>query len=193
MLDFTYNSDNIKVQKGDLLISEPFIPDPNFSRTVVLLCEHNEVGSFGFVLNKQSLLQGKDVLEGADVLDSPLYVGGPVQQDTLHFLHREENEELGGEAIIDGLRWGGNFSKLLSGLETKLMQTSDFKFFLGYSGWDAGQLEEELNQNSWIVYQGTTATDIFDTDPDALWRQILQRMGGRYKMISNYPTDPRLN
>ena len=102
-------------------------------------------------------------------------------------------ETVGGEQIIDGIRWGGNFENLLAGLNTNTVNLADFKFFLGYSGWDAGQLEEELAGNSWIVYKNTTTEDIFETDPDDLWRRVLQQMGGKYKVISNYPTDPRLN
>ena len=109
MLDFSYNNKEIKVERGDLLISEPFLPDPNFSRTVVLMCEHGEAGSFGFVLNKPSLIKGSDVLEDAESFDATLYVGGPVQQDTLHFIHRRSDLIEGGEEIVKDLQWGGQF------------------------------------------------------------------------------------
>jgi putative transcriptional regulator len=192
-MDFSYNSKEVKVERGDLLISEPFLPDPNFSRTVVLMCEHGEAGSFGFVLNKPSLIKGSDVLEDADTFDANLYVGGPVQQDTLHFVHRRVDIIEGGEPIIEGLNWGGNFEQLLAHIRSGAVDFTNFKFFIGYSGWEEGQLEEELQQNTWIVYKGTTPEDIFDTDPDVLWKRVLEKMGGKYKVISNYPTDPRLN
>ncbi len=192
-MDFTYNNKNIKPEKGDLLISEPFLPDPNFQRTVVLICEHGADGSFGFVLNKQSLIKGMDVLEDAESFDAPLYVGGPVQQDTLHFIHRQVAEIGGGADLGEGIRWGGNFEQLMSLIRSGVANMEDFKFFLGYSGWGKGQLEEELEQNSWIIYKSATAEDIFDTQPDFLWRECLKKMGGKYKIISNYPTDPRLN
>ena len=192
-MDFKYYNKNIKPEKGDLLISEPFLPDPNFQRTVVLICEHGADGSFGFVLNKPSLIQGGDILEGFDGFDSTLYLGGPVQQDTLHFIHRQVPEMEGGVDIGEGLQWGGNFEQLMLLIKSGELDLRQFKFFLGYSGWGEGQLEEELEENSWIVYKSATAEDIFDTQADVLWRKCLKKMGGKYKIISNYPTDPRLN
>lgn len=192
-MDFTFYDKNAVPEKGDLLISEPFLPDPNFQRTVVLLCEHGEDGSFGFVLNKPSLLKGSDVLDEAAFFEDVLYLGGPVQQNTLHFIHRQIPGLDGGATIGDGLQWGGDFEQLLLMMEAGKLNSGDLKFFLGYSGWSEGQLEEELEQNTWIIYKSATAEDIFDTQPDVLWRECLKKMGGKYKILSNYPTDPRLN
>lgn len=193
MIDFKDFNKNKVPEKGDLLISEPFLPDPNFQRTVVLICEHGEGGSFGFVLNKPSILKGFDVLEDAVNFHATLHVGGPVQQDTLHFIHREPGKLEGGLNMGNDLYWGGNFEELLLLMEAGAIEMENFKFFVGYSGWGKGQLEEELAQNAWIVYKAATAEDVFDTQPDTLWRECLKRMGGKYKVISNYPTDPRLN
>ena len=192
-MEFTYNNKNTKPERGDLLISEPFLPDPNFQRTVVLICEHGEDGSFGFVLNKPSIIKGMDVLEDADNFDAILHLGGPVQQDTLHFIHRQVSYIEGGADIGNAIQWGGNFEQLMLMIKSGSIELDDFKFFLGYSGWGKGQLEQELEQNSWIIYKSATAEDIFDTQPDVLWRECLKKMGGKYKIISNYPTDPRLN
>jgi putative transcriptional regulator len=179
-------------QRGRLLISEPFLPDPNFERTVILLCEHNEQGSFGFVLNKPSLLHMSDVLQEAGSYSEVLYVGGPVQQDTLHFIHRSSELD-GGLQIAEGIYWGGNFEEVSLMLEQDLIKSEDFRFFLGYSGWGAGQLQGEIEQNSWIVSDKVTPEQVFNTDPEILWKEILKNMGGKYKMFSNYPLDPRLN
>ena len=92
-------------KKGDLLISEPLLPDHNFDRTVILLCEHNEEGSFGFVLNKLSMLSVDEVLEDIQNFDSRLFVGGPVQQNTLHFIHDIDQLYEGGQKIKNGLSW----------------------------------------------------------------------------------------
>ncbi len=192
-MEFFNKYNNEEPIKGDLLISEPFLPDPNFERTVVLLCEHNEDGSFGFILNKNSIFKFSDVMEEADSFHETVYVGGPVQQDTLHFLHRSGELIDGGVEIADRLMWGGNFEKLMTLIKTGDIDPNDFRFFLGYSGWSAGQLMEELQENSWIIYRGVTPTHIFDTEPDNLWKEVLQVMGGKYKMFSNYPIDPRLN
>ena len=192
-MDFNDNFDRRVPEKGDLMISEPFLPDPNFERTVILVCEHNEQGSFGFVLNKPSLLKLHDVMEDVDGFDASIYIGGPVQQDTLHFLHRIGNKLEGGEAINNEVQWGGNFEQLKIMIQQGQVTEKDVVFFLGYSGWGEGQLMNEINEKSWIVHKSVTPDQVFDKDPKSLWRDVLKEMGGKYKMISNYPTDPRLN
>ncbi len=191
-MEFFKYRNKIKPEKGRLLISEPFLPDPNFERTVVLLCEHNEEGSFGFVLNKPSILKVGEIMEDIADLGNVVYVGGPVQQDTLHFIHRNAALENAVE-IIDSIHWGGTFSDLVLLFETQQMEEKDIRFFLGYSGWGPGQLEIELDQDSWIVCDYVTDQLLFDTDADVMWRKALEGMGGRYSMYSNYPVDPRLN
>lgn len=191
-MDFFKYSNKIKPEKGRLLISEPFLPDPNFERTVVLLCEHNEEGSFGFVLNKPSILKISEVMEEMTDLNNLVYVGGPVQQDTLHFIHRNAEVKNAVE-IINHVYWGGDFENLMVMCDTRQISASDVRFFLGYSGWGPGQLESELELDSWIVCDFVTDQLLFDTEPAVMWRKALESMGGRFSMYSNYPTDPRLN
>ena len=180
-------------KKGDLLISEPFLPDPNFERTVIYICEHNEEGSFGFVLNRPSELKFDDIIAEVDAFAETMYIGGPVQHDTLHFIHRASDIIDDGVIIKENLCWGGNFEQLKTLINTKQINEKNFRFFIGYSGWGAGQLQEELDANSWIVLPNATEKQIFDIPPEQLWRTILKDMGGRFKMYSNYPSDPRLN
>lgn len=191
-MDYFKFNNNQKPQKGSLLISEPFLPDPNFERTVVLLCEHNEEGSFGFVLNKASAVTLEEIMEDVNDFKQPVYIGGPVQQDTLHFIHRAAYLE-GGVEISKGLYWGGNFEQLMILIDTKQIQADDFRFFVGYSGWGAGQLEDELKADSWIVANYATPQLVFDEKGENLWKVVLKQLGGRYNVYSNYPTDPRLN
>lgn len=191
-MDYFKFTNNQKPEKGSLLISEPFLPDPNFERTVVLLCEHNEEGSFGFVLNKVSGVTLEEIMEDVNGFDAPVYIGGPVQQDTLHFIHRADYLE-GGVEIGPGLYWGGNFEQLMILINTKQISTEDFRFFIGYSGWGADQLEDELKADSWIVANHATPNLVFDQEGENLWRSVLKQLGGRYNIYSNYPTDPRLN
>jgi putative transcriptional regulator len=183
----------VKPEKGSLLISEPFLPDPNFERTVVLLCENNEDGSVGFVLNKPSILKFDEAVEEVSDFSPTLYVGGPVQQDTLHFIHRSPDDLEGSIQVTDEIFWGGNYEQLITMINTKVIVPEDFKFFLGYSGWAPGQLEEELKQKSWIVINNATAEEVFDIDPKILWKQVLNSLGGKFKIISNFPVDPRMN
>lgn len=181
-----------KVKSGSILISEPFLGDPNFERTVVLICKHDEEGSFGLVLNRKSNLKLSDVLEleQADI-DMELHIGGPMEHNTLHYLHQlsvlPDSIPLG-----SAVYWGGDFEKLKELLNANEIEADDIRFFLGYSGWSADQLEDEIKNNVWIV--NNSATDkVFDLNADSLWRDILKQMGGKYKILSNYPIDPSLN
>jgi putative transcriptional regulator len=191
-MEFFRFKNKLTPEKGRLLISEPFLPDPNFERTVVLLCEHNEEGSFGFILNKPSMLMAGEVMDELANFNHAVFIGGPVQQDTLHFIHRHANIEHGAE-VRDGIYWGGTFDQVLTLSDTHQLDASDIKFFLGYSGWDAGQLEEELKQDSWIVCDFVTDELLFETEPAQMWKKALENMGGRFSVYSNYPVDPRLN
>jgi putative transcriptional regulator len=178
--------------KGNLLIAEPFIGDPNFERTVVLLCEHNEEGSFGFVLNQICEFTLNQVLEEPLYTDMPLSFGGPVAQNTLHFIHRLGNQIDDAQQITAGVYWGGDFEQIRTLLQIGKLTENDVRFFVGYSGWSSGQLLQEIKEKVWITTPADT-TLLFDTESPELWRTILKRMGGRYKMLSNYPIDPRLN
>lgn len=180
-------------RRGYFLLSEPFLPDPNFERTVILLCEHNEEGSVGFVLNKPSILKFDEAVEEVQNFDVPLYVGGPVQQDTLHFIHRAGHLLEGSVEIGKNLYWGGNYEQLITIINSGSLESNNFKFFLGYSGWAPGQLEEELKQKSWIIYDRAAEELVFDVDPKLLWKEILKDMGGKFKVFANYPVDPRMN
>ena len=191
-MDYFKFYNDITPEKGSLLISEPFLPDPNFERTVVLLCEHNEDGSFGFVLNKPSQVTVNEIIEDLSLVKSTVFIGGPVQQNTLHFIHRTSELE-GGTEILPGLYWGGDFDQVIDISQQGRLNTDDYRFFAGYSGWSEGQLDEELQANSWIVTPPVAAELIFDSDVNSLWKSVLKQLGGKYNMYSNYPIDPRLN
>ena len=181
------------ISNGSLLISEPFLGDPNFERSVVLICEHETTnGSFGLVLNQTSHLQLADVLEENIYPDVPLFVGGPVQHNTLHYLHRRPDVIDGGIEVMKGVVWGGNFQQVKELLNNGVLSPNDIRCFIGYSGWSSEQLEKEMKKDSWIVAK-TTADVIFDTPTENFWRSILKDMGGDFKVMSNYPIDPRLN
>jgi len=166
--------------------------DPNFERTVVLVCRHDEEGSFGLVLNRKSNLKLSDVL---DVFqqegDMELSIGGPMEYNTLHYIHQLDKLQ---EAIplSQSVFWGGDYEQLKEFLSSGLISPDEIRFFLGYSGWSPGQLQEEIDNKIWIV--NNTATDLlFDLNQDSLWREILKQMGGKYKVLANYPIDPSLN
>lgn len=192
MMEFFRYRNKILPERGRLLISEPFLPDPNFDRTVVLLCEHNEEGSFGFVVNKPSILKAGEVMDELKNFDHEIFIGGPVQQDTLHFIHRSAKIN-NGEPILENIYWGGTFDQVLFLADTRQLQGAEIKFFLGYSGWGPGQLRDEIDQDSWIVCNFVTEELLFETEPALMWRKALSNMGGRFSVYANYPVDPNLN
>jgi len=191
-MEFFKYRNKLQPEKGKILVSEPYLPDPNFERSIVLLCDHNEGGSFGFVLNKPSVAALGDVMPELEKLNAALFVGGPVQQDTLHYLHRCE-ELSGATQITDDAYWGGDFDNLKFLIGSNQIKQNEIKFFLGYSGWSEGQLDAELEADSWIVSDRFNSELVFETDPKEMWKKSLESMGGRFSIYSNYPEDPRMN
>ena len=191
-MEFFKYKNKLKPAKGRLLVSEPFLPDPNFERTIVLLCEHNADGSFGFVLNKPSLVNIGDVVSDIEGFETPVFMGGPVQQDTLHYIHRIPDLQ-DSIKITDEIFWGGDFERLTFLLNENQVSAGDVKFFLGYSGWSADQLDQELEADSWIVNDEVTESLVFETNTEIMWREALKNMGGRFTVYSNYPVDPSMN
>ena len=190
---FAYDKNIPEPEKGDLLISEPFLNDPNFERTVILICEHNAQGTFGLVLNKKTKLRLEDVLTDEIPFFGTLNLGGPVEQNTLHFVHTKPKELEGAVDLGNGLAWSGDFKQVKTFLATGVMNEADIQFYLGYSGWAEGQLREELDAQSWFVKKGATQEELFEMSAEELWKSVLKTMGGKYKVFSNYPVDPRLN
>lgn len=185
------NISSSSVTSGSLLIAEPYMGDTNFERSVVLVCEHNSLGTFGLVLNQPTSIHLDDVIDDIRA-ELPLFLGGPVQQNTLHFIHRRPDLIDDSIPVVDGLYWSGNFEQIKQAVNVGTLTERDARFFIGYSGWDSGQLAEELAQKTWIVSH-IDADFLFDTPTNEFWRGVLKRMGGEYKSIAHYPVDPRLN
>ena len=137
--------------RGSYLRAEPFSEDENFRRTVVLLTEHNDQGSVGYLLDRPSSYTLSQALPDIPGFDVPLFEGGPVEQQTLHYIHRIA--ELGEEEteIAPGVYWGGDFEKLKMLIMSGQVGNDDIRFFHGYSGWGPNQLAGEMEHNSWIV------------------------------------------
>ncbi|AQS93550.1 transcriptional regulator [Polaribacter sp. BM10] len=179
-------------KKGRLLVAEPSILNDNsFNRAIVLLTEHTDNNSVGFILNKPLEYCIKDLLPEIDC-DFNIYQGGPVEQDNLYFVHRipqllDESIE-----VANGVFWGGDFNQLKDLLNNGLLEESDIRFFLGYSGWDKDQLEDELSGNSWFVTENNFE-NIFSNDEESLWKNKLLEKGGNYKLWANAPNDFNLN
>ena len=123
---------------GILLIADPFLKDPNFIRTVVFLCEHQEQGSFGFVLNKQIEQTLGELITDLEGYQLPVYYGGPVQMNTIHFLHQYPDLIPDSQKISNDIYWGGNFETVTALIKNKSIDFKKIKFFVGYSGWETG-------------------------------------------------------
>ena len=178
---------------GRLLISEPFLMDPNFKRSVVLLAEHQEEGTVGFVLNHPSALLLSDLIPELENADFPVYVGGPVGTDTVHFIHRCYDRLNDGEEIGKGIYWGGNFEALKILIGNNDIEKDEIRFFIGYSGWGEEQLTRELEENTWIVSDQYHADVVFNSNEDDLWREVIINLGPKYAHVSNFPSNPNLN
>lgn len=190
-IDFSPNT-NVEPKKGQVLLSEPFLNDPYFKRTVILLCEHNREGSFGFVLNNFIEVELDQIIEDMPKFDGKISIGGPVRNSNLYYIHTlgEEIEE--SVEILPGVFMGGDFEKLRKLLYAGKIAPEQVRFFVGYSGWSPEQLQTEIKSQSWFV------TDIdkdlvMDTEVDDLWRHIMKKFGRKGEMIANMPEDPSLN
>jgi len=178
---------------GKLLISEPFMKDPNFTRSVVLLTEHGENGSLGFIINQPSNLFLKDLVPEFELANFPVYYGGPVETDTIHFIHRCYDKMNDGEEIAKGVYWGGNFETLKVLISQGSIATEEIKFFIGYSGWGVEQLKGEIKENTWIVSDQYHPDTIFSNSEEQMWRDVIVNLGPKYAHVSNFPQNPNLN
>jgi putative transcriptional regulator len=182
----------VSLAPGILLIADPFLKDPNFARTVVLLCEHQEKGSFGFVINKLFDQSLDELVPEILVNNIPVFFGGPVQMDTIHFVHQQPELIEGGFEIIPGIYWGGRFESVVELINDGRLDMNKIKFFIGYSGWSSGQLESEFNEKSWILSESDAAL-IFDEKEQNIWQQSLKNLGNNFAIMANFPIDPSLN
>ena len=181
----------VNPDKGKLLIAEPFLGDPSFERTVILLTDHNKDGSVGFVLNRPLDLRMEQVLDEFPAYSPNLFYGGPVQQNNLYYLHNKGELIPESEQILPGLFWGGKISAVKEMLQTGIMTETDIKFFLGYSGWGKDQLANEIKENSWLVV--SPSVNLLNTNTKTLWKDLLFDLGGDYRLWANSPSDPILN
>ena len=180
-------------KKGQLLIAEPSIlGDSSFNRSVVLLADYNEDGSVGFILNKPLEYSLSDLIPEISV-EFKIYNGGPVEQDNLYFIHTIPELIPDSVEISSGIFWAGDFNEVIDLIETKQISENDIRFFLGYSGWEAKQLEKELRANSWVLSENVYKTSIIQKSDKAFWKKKMLELGDNYSIWSNAPEDPSFN
>ncbi len=192
-IDFFNIEKSKKVAKqGRILISEPFLNDTYFHRSVVLLTEHSEEGSVGFVLNKPVDLAVTDVLSDFPEIDTRISIGGPVNTNTVHYIHTLGTLIPNSVKVVDDIYWGGDFETIKNLIRNSKMVSNQIRFFLGYSGWSPNQLENELSENAWVVSE--LGSEKIMAGPDQnLWKETLQKLGSKYRTWINFPDNPGLN
>ncbi|PKP26453.1 MAG: transcriptional regulator [Bacteroidetes bacterium HGW-Bacteroidetes-2] len=184
---------SLKPTKGHLLVAEPsIIGDTSFNRSVILLADEGESGFIGFILNKPLTYTIKELVPEINS-DFIVYNGGPVEQDNLYFIHQVPQLIPDSVEIANGIYWGGNIKSVTSLLELKKITENDIRFFLGYSGWETSQLDQELQLNSWIVVKNKYKNKIISKHYATFWKEKMVEFGGDYLIWSNAPENPNFN
>jgi putative transcriptional regulator len=179
-------------KKGRILISEPFLSGSYFNRSIVFLVSFSEKGAVGFILNKRVDLKIHDVIKDFPDIDIPVYLGGPVATDSIYYIHKLGDKLPGSIHVLDDIYWGGDFDALLNRIKSGLIDLSEVRFFLGYSGWDAGQLERELKENSWLVNNIESGIVMQEPNRDS-WFDSVKKVDRRYSVWENFPENPAMN
>lgn len=186
-------SNDLAPTRGRVLISEPFLGDYYFGRSVVLLIEHEDgEGTFGVIMNKPISTPVNKIIVDFPYFESNVFLGGPVQQDQLYFLHTLGDLVPDAEEVLKGIFWGGDIEAIKAMIQQGAVKPNQIRFFLGYSGWESNQLKGELNRNAWLV-SNTTSRALMQTKPVNMWNHFIRRMGTKYDLWLRFPENPELN
>jgi len=189
---FKIQHNNVTPKRGRVLVAEPFLKDSYFKRSVVLLTEHNNEGTLGFVLNNPINFSVDEIIKDFPAINSLVSVGGPVRTDTVHYIHTLGHIIPDSQVIMEQVYWGGNLEAIKSGISEGWIKEYQIRFFVGYSSWHPGQLEKEIEENSWLVTQ-IDRLDVMHGSDIQLWENILKNEEERYQMWVRYPEDPAWN
>ncbi len=179
-------------EKGKILISEPFLPDTFFNRSVVYLTDHDAKGSVGFILNKKLDIKISDAVTGFDGWNENLNMGGPVSPDTLHYLHNLGTKVPKSVRVEGDIYWGGDIEVIRKLIRMGSVEPAQIRFFLGYSGWSAGQLEREIKENSWVIAKVRSEIIMSSRGVDS-WKRLLRSFKNKYRMWADFPESPEMN
>jgi putative transcriptional regulator len=188
---FKIKYNDIKPAKGRVLISEPFASDTFFSRSVVLLTEHDEEGTIGFILNKPIKKILSEISSEFGSFDAPVFLGGPVNRDNIYYIHTLGNKLPDSIEIADDLFWGGNFNVLKDLISKGKIKSNEIRFFVGYSGWEKDQLNDEIINDSWLI-SDVEAQTVMEAN-DEIWKKLVYKLGTKYRVWTNFPENPNFN
>lgn len=177
--------------KGRILISEPFLNDSFFKRSAILLAENTEKGAMGFILNKPVGYSIHELISDFPEFDAQVYFGGPVESNSLFFIHTAPDLLGFTFEIEDGIYYGGNYDQVKNYAALGLLKPEQIRFFAGYSGWDTGQLDFEMEESSWLIFE--RPQKLMEMKPESLWRELLKKSHSELAIWANYPDDPSLN
>jgi putative transcriptional regulator len=171
------------------IMPEDKIPEKG---TIVYLADHTAEGSVGFILNKKLEIRVSDAISGFNKWTEFLSMGGPVAPDTLHYLHNQGDMIPKSVWVDDNIFWGGDIDFIRSMIEAGKISKSQIRFFLGYSGWSAGQLEKELKENSWVIAKIKTDM-VLNNQVGNTWKKVLRSLNNKYRMWADFPESPDMN
>lgn len=191
-IDFFHIDNKNVAEKGKVLISEPFLSDHYFRRSLVYLCDYTEEGAMGFVLNKPLDIKVSDVLDDFPDSDFPVSMGGPVSNNTLHYMHTLGERIPESVPVSDGISWGGDFDLIKDLVAGGQVKAHELRFFMGYAGWSPDQLEDEMEEHAWLVGKLHPRRIMTYTDTD-FWTNTLKNYRNKYRAWANFPEDPVLN
>jgi putative transcriptional regulator len=184
---------DISINKGDVLISKPnILGDITFNKSIVLIVDFNVEGVVGFMINKP-LDEDLNQLMPEVKREFKVFDGGPVERNKLYFIHSVPELISGGIQISDDLFWGGSTLEVTSKINSGLLNSNQIKFFLGYSGWGAYQLEDEINDDVWLQQTEMNSAEIIKCDSTFFWNENIRKLGGDYLIWSNAPDNPNYN
>ena len=189
---FKIQSNTLNPAIGDVLIAEPFMDDFYFRRSVILLIDHNEEGSLGVIFNKRLTIPFNEIVQGFPEFKADVYLGGPVETDRIFFIHTIGEMIPDSHLISNGLYWSGNINALKAMIKMDFIKPHEVRFFVGYAGWDGGQLRNELKANTWLVGR-FTAKELLNTMPGKMWSGLVNKMGKRYMLWDKFPVNPSEN
>ena len=184
---FVIRSNSLEPKQGKILISEPLMNDFHFGRSVILLIDHvASEGSFGVIINKKLNAGVSQIVDDFPYFEGTAYLGGPVSDNHLFFIHTLGAVIPESIPIIDGLYWGGEVDTLKTLIATGIANEENTRFYLGYAGWDAGQLVDELVRNSWAI-GNITAEQYLNIPPEQMWTTFVNKLGKPYEMWTRFP------
>lgn len=181
-------------EKGKILISKPFLQDAHFQRSIIYLAEYNSDGSIGFTLNQKKIQYTDILVPHLGLPKLPIFMGGPVGLDTLHFVHSLGKDIPDSIHIKHEIYWGGNFEVLQALVSSNNLLAKKIRLFRGYSGWAPEQLADEIAEDAWWVSDINTDL-LFNASLSGkeFWQEILKTKGGEYALWANAPEDPSFN